>query len=113
MCTSLGYKDASGNAYFGRTLELTVDLPYQVTFFPSGFATTSEIGGHAPLKYTSRFAIIAVTMPYRVPTAAAPMGIADLKILEGLNEGDRMVVEGAFVLKAQRLKSKLGEGHAH
>lgn len=34
-------------------------------------------------------------------------------ILEGLNEGDRMVVEGAFVLKAQRLKSKLGEGHAH
>ena len=86
MCTSLGYKDASGNAYFGRTLELTVDLPYQVTFFPSGFATTSEIGGHAPLKYTSRFAIIAVTMPYRVPTAAAPMGIADLKILEGLND---------------------------
>jgi len=34
-------------------------------------------------------------------------------ILEGLNEGDRVVVEGAYVLKAQQLKSQLGEGHAH
>ena len=34
-------------------------------------------------------------------------------ILEGLSEGDRVVVEGAYVLKAQQLKSQLGEGHAH
>ena len=34
-------------------------------------------------------------------------------ILEGLSEGERVVVEGAFVLKAQQLKSQLGEGHAH
>ena len=34
-------------------------------------------------------------------------------ILEGLTEGDRVVVEGAYVLKAQQLKSQLGEGHAH
>lgn len=34
-------------------------------------------------------------------------------ILEGINEGDRVVVEGAYVLKAQQLKSQLGEGHAH
>ncbi|MCB1553848.1 MAG: efflux RND transporter periplasmic adaptor subunit [Xanthomonadales bacterium] len=34
-------------------------------------------------------------------------------ILEGLNEGDRVVVEGAYVLKAQQLKAQLGEGHAH
>jgi cobalt-zinc-cadmium efflux system membrane fusion protein len=34
-------------------------------------------------------------------------------ILEGLSEGDQVVVEGAYVLKAQQLKSQLGEGHAH
>jgi membrane fusion protein, heavy metal efflux system len=34
-------------------------------------------------------------------------------ILEGLNEGDRVVIEGAYVLKAQQLKAQLGEGHAH
>lgn len=34
-------------------------------------------------------------------------------VLEGLTAGDRVVVEGAYALKAQMLKSKLGEGHAH
>ncbi|MCX5495724.1 linear amide C-N hydrolase [Kaistia dalseonensis] len=86
MCTSLGYKDAAGNAYFGRTLELTMDLPYQVVHFPAGFETTSEVPDHPALKLTARHAILAVTMPYRVPTATAPMTIADLKILEGLND---------------------------
>jgi len=32
-------------------------------------------------------------------------------ILEGLNEGDRVVVEGAYVLKAQQLKSQIGDDH--
>ena len=86
MCTSLGYKDAAGNAYFGRTLELTTDLPYQVVHFPAGFETTSEIPGHPPLRLTARYGSLAVTMPDRVPTAAAPIGIADLKVLEGLND---------------------------
>ena len=34
-------------------------------------------------------------------------------VLEGLSAGDRVVVEGAYALKAQILKSQLGEGHAH
>ncbi|MCX5577748.1 linear amide C-N hydrolase [Kaistia terrae] len=86
MCTSLGYKDASGKVYFGRTLELTVDLPYQITYFPAGFETISEVEGDAPLKYSARFGVLAVAMPCRVPTADAPIEIADLKVLEGLND---------------------------
>ena len=86
MCTSLGYKDASGKAYFGRTLELTVDLPYQVAYFPAGFQTTSEVDGKAALAYSARFGVLAITMPDRVPTPEAPMGLADLKVLEGLND---------------------------
>lgn len=34
-------------------------------------------------------------------------------VLEGVAVGDSVVVEGAYALKAQMLKSKLGEGHAH
>lgn len=34
-------------------------------------------------------------------------------VLEGVAVGDRVVVEGAYALKAQILKSQLGEGHAH
>lgn len=86
MCTSLVYKDATGNAYFGRTLELTVDLPYQMLHLPAGFVTTSEIPGHPAMSVASRYRTLAVAMPARVPTAAAPLTIADLKVLEGINE---------------------------
>ena len=34
-------------------------------------------------------------------------------VLDGVVAGDVVVVEGAYVLKAQMLKSQLGEGHAH
>lgn len=86
MCTSLGYKDAAGNAYFGRTLELTIDLPYQLAYLPAGFETVSQVPGHPALDMKARYAAIALTMPDRVPSVEAPLGIADLKILEGLNE---------------------------
>ena len=34
-------------------------------------------------------------------------------VLEGVQSGDRVVVDGAYALKAQILKAQLGEGHAH
>ncbi len=86
MCTSLGYKDAAGNTYFGRTLELTLDLPYQLAYFPAGFQTVSNIPGHPPLTLEARHALVGVTMPYRIPTAAAPVTLGDFKVLEGLND---------------------------
>ena len=36
-----------------------------------------------------------------------------VEILEGLPPDARVVVEGAFVLKSQLMRSELGEGHAH
>lgn len=85
MCTSLLYSDQSGQVYFGRTLELTVDLPYQLVFFPKGHAFSSEVTGHPTLAFACEHAFLAVAMPGRVPTADAPMGLGDLKVLEGLN----------------------------
>ncbi len=86
MCTSLGYKDASGRMYFGRTLELTVDLPYQVLHLPAGSETVSDVPGHPAVTFNARYGLLAVAMPARVPTAQAPMTLADLKVLEGLND---------------------------
>lgn len=86
MCTSLSYRDSAGKVYFGRTLELTMDLPYRIVWFPAGFGVTSEVAGETPLTFRSRHGAFAIAMPCRVPTAATPLGIADLKILEGLNE---------------------------
>ena len=86
MCTSLGYRDAAGRAYFGRTLELTVDLPYQMLHLPAGFETVSEVAGHPAAIFVARYALLAVAMPARMPSAAAPLTLADLKVLEGLND---------------------------
>ncbi|WP_417774239.1 linear amide C-N hydrolase [Stappia sp.] len=86
MCTSLTYRDASGKVYFGRTLELTMDLPYQVVYFPAGVAYSSHIEGHPALEYTGSHGVLAVTMPGRLPSAEAPLGFADFKVLEGMND---------------------------
>ena len=86
MCTSLSYRDTAGKIYFGRTLELTMDLPYQITWFPVGFSTFSQVEGAAPITFNARHGVLAVTMPWRVPTADKPAGIADLKVLEGMND---------------------------
>ena len=36
-----------------------------------------------------------------------------VEVLEGLGPDARVVVEGAFILKSQLMRSELGEGHAH
>lgn len=85
MCTSLIYRDAAGAPYLGRTLELTVALPYQITYVPAGMPFQSELAGHPAVSYTAKHAFIAVAIPARIPTAEAPLGFGDLKALEGLN----------------------------
>lgn len=86
MCTSLSYSDATGKVYFGRTLELTMDLPYEIAYLPVGLPSHSQVEGHPSLEYTARYGVLAVTMPARVPSADKPLTIADLKVLEGLND---------------------------
>jgi len=84
-CTSLIYKDAKDAVYLGRTLELTMDLPYQLAYLPAGRNFSSKPGDHPSLGYSSRHALFAVVMPGRLPTPEAPITPADLKIIEGFN----------------------------
>ena len=85
-CTTLQYRDADGGVYLGRTLELQMELPYQVVFVPKGAPFSSQTEGHPAVEFTTRLATVAIVMPDRVPTADAPLGPGDLKPLEGMNE---------------------------
>lgn len=86
MCTSLIYTDTSGRPYFGRTLELTVSLPYEVAFFPRGKRCVSQVSGHPAVEFDRAHDIIAITMPGRLPTPEAPLGPDDMKVIEGMND---------------------------
>lgn len=84
MCTSLKYQDATGAFYFGRTLELSMELPYQLVYLPAGQEFRSQVEGYSPLTYQTRYRQFAVMVPEVAPGEAA--GLKDLKVLEGLNE---------------------------
>ena len=42
-CTSLLYKDDNGASYAGRTMELPMSLPYEVSYYPSGSSFASMV----------------------------------------------------------------------
>lgn len=77
-CTALLFRSAEGDAFAGRTMELSTELPYVVTSIPKGRQFASKVDGHEPLHFTTRFGILAIAVPNET--------IEDLKILEGLNE---------------------------
>ncbi len=85
MCTSLLYRDAADRAYLGRTLELSLELPYQIALFPQGLALASTVAGHPALGWETRYGALAVTMPAVPPAPGTTFGPADLKVIEGLN----------------------------
>ena len=77
-CTALLFRDAGGGAYAGRTMELSMELPYVVASIPKGHQFSSVVDGHDPLEFQSKYGIFAIAVPNG--------SIADLKIVEGLNE---------------------------
>lgn len=85
MCTSLAIRDVTGCVYFGRTLELTTSLPYHVIFTPPGNVFLSHVEGYAELSFAADRAFVSVSVPARPPAEEAPLTIADMKVLEGLN----------------------------
>ena len=48
-----------------------------------------------------------------VPVVVAGSRHGEVEIATGLEPGDDVVVEGAFVLKSEHQRAELGEGHAH
>ena len=77
-CTALLFRSAGDKAFAGRTMELSAEMPYVVASLPKGQALASQVEGHAPLNFTTKYGILGIAIPYQT--------IEDLKILEGLNE---------------------------
>lgn len=77
-CTALLFRDANAGAYAGRTMELSMELPYVVASIPKGHQFTSVVDGHNPLEFQTKYSIFAIAVPNG--------SLADLKIVEGVNE---------------------------
>ncbi len=76
-CTTLAITDAQGGVYFGRTLEMAMESPYQVSYFPAGRRLSSTLADGKPgLDYQTRYAILAVTVPLASPTDLTSCTIA-------------------------------------
>lgn len=82
-CTVLIIKDASGNAYEGRTNEFAGMLPDSLTYLPAGFAVRSVTpGGTAGMAFRTKHAILAVTLNLKLMMAN---GNPDM-VHEGVND---------------------------
>lgn len=88
---------ALGNAEGGEGLVVPADAVQDVEGRPSAFVEEVEEPG-----------VYAVR-----PVKTEPLPDGRLRVLAGLEPGDRVVVEGAFTLKSELAKGELGEGHAH
>lgn len=85
MCTSLIYTDAASRAYLGRTLELSIELPYHISVFPEALVFKSRVEGFAELSWNTKIPFFAITMPADLPQSGVALDSADIKVIEGLN----------------------------
>ncbi|AVU11540.1 MULTISPECIES: linear amide C-N hydrolase [unclassified Halomonas] len=77
-CTSLLYGDSNNQFYAGRTLELPMELPYKVSYYPAGATFGSQADKHHVLDFTGQNAFLSIGMPDPVS--------GDVKVVEGVNE---------------------------
>lgn len=77
-CTALLFRSADGTPYAGRTMELSMELPYVVASIPKGHSFASTVEGHAALNFQTKYNIFAIAVPNG--------SLADLKIVEGQND---------------------------
>ena len=77
-CTSLLYADANDQFYAGRTMELPMELPYKVSYFPAGTTFGSQADKHHVLDFTGQNAFLSISVPDPVS--------GDVKVAEGVND---------------------------
>lgn len=79
-CTALLVKDVNGNAYKGRTMEFSTQIPTLLTTYPVGTHIESVTpSGEKGLSFETRFTIVGMTLD-AVPGAKQPT------ILDGAND---------------------------
>lgn len=77
-CTSLLYTDGQGASYAGRTLELAMELPYQVAYYPIGTGFGSQADQHHVLDFQAKNAFVSIGIPDPVN--------GQFKAIQGVND---------------------------
>lgn len=79
-CTTILVTDASGRAYHGRTLEFSVLLPMDMTYFPAGTKVVSSTpDGNQGLSFDTKYPILGMSYPV-LPSAK------QVAFVEGIND---------------------------
>lgn len=79
-CTTILVTDASGRAYHGRTLEFSVLLPMDMTYFPAGTKVISSTpAGNQGLTFDTKYPILGMSYPV-LPSAK------QVTFVEGIND---------------------------
>jgi len=79
-CTTILVTDASGRAYHGRTLEFSVLLPMDMTYFPAGTKVVSSTpSGNPGLTFDTKYPILGMSYPV-LPSAK------QVTFVEGIND---------------------------
>jgi penicillin V acylase-like amidase (Ntn superfamily) len=79
-CTTILVTDTSGRAYHGRTLEFSVILPMDMTYFPAGTKVISSTpAGNQGLTFDTKYPILGMSYPV-LPSAK------QVTFVEGIND---------------------------
>jgi len=79
-CTTILVTDTSGRAYHGRTLEFSVLLPMDMTYFPAGTKVISSTpAGKQGLTFNTKYPILGMSYPV-LPSAK------QVTFVEGIND---------------------------
>lgn len=79
-CTTILVTDTSGRAYHGRTLEFSVLLPMDMTYFPAGTKVISSTpAGNRGLTFDTKYSILGMSYPV-LPSAK------QVTFVEGIND---------------------------
>ena len=96
MCTGLVYIDAQSRPYLGNTMELSELLPWQVAYFPTGTAFTSQVAGKDPLTWTSKHAFAGMVVSTVLPQQGVPIDWRTFMIVRGVNDGGLALSHQAY-----------------
>jgi penicillin V acylase-like amidase (Ntn superfamily) len=83
VCTGLVYIDSQSRPYLGNTMELSELLPWQVAYFPTGTAFTSQVAGKDPLTWTSTHAFAGMVVSTVLPQQGVPIDWRTFMIVNG------------------------------
>jgi penicillin V acylase-like amidase (Ntn superfamily) len=81
MCTFITRQDKQGNTYIGRTIEMSDEQDYRMSYYPAGMSFQSKApDGKPSVAFTTKYGFVSVDVVNAVPIIKEPF------VNEGSNE---------------------------